>query len=59
MSRPVVVTGVGMVTPVGHDAETTWRALRDGKSGVGGITAFSTEKRRSDIASLVKDYDAQ
>ncbi len=59
MSRAVVVTGVGMVTPLGHDAETTWRALRDGKSGVGFITEFSTEKLRSDIASMVKDYDAQ
>jgi 3-oxoacyl-[acyl-carrier-protein] synthase II len=59
MSRPVVVTGVGMVTPLGHDAETTWRALRDGKSGVGFITEFSTEKLRSDISAMVKDFETQ
>ena len=38
--RRVVVTGVGMVTPLGHDAETTWSALRAGRSGVGFITDF-------------------
>lgn len=57
--RQVVVTGVGMVTPLGHDAESTWSALREGRSGVGFITEFSTEKLRSDIAAMVKDYDAR
>src|SRR5688500_16951814 len=55
--RRVVVTGVGMVTPLGHDAESTWSALLEGRSGVSFITEFSTEKLRSDIAAMVRDYD--
>lgn len=57
MKRRVVITGVGMVTPLGHDAESTWSALREGRSGVGFITEFPTDKLRSDIAAMVKDYD--
>jgi 3-oxoacyl-[acyl-carrier-protein] synthase II len=55
--RRVVVTGVGMVTPLGHDAESTWSALCEGRSGVSFITEFPTEKLRSDIAAMVRDYD--
>ena len=46
-----------MVTPLGHDAETTWSALKSGKSGVSFITDFPTERLRSDIAAAVRDYD--
>lgn len=53
----VVVTGVGMVTPLGHDAETTWSALCAGKSGVGFITDFPIDKLRSDVAAMVRDYE--
>ncbi len=59
MSRGVVVTGVGMVTPLGHDTATSWAALCEGRSGVSFITEFSTEKLRSDIAAMVRGYDAQ
>ncbi len=57
MHPEVVVTGIGMVTSLGHDAETTWRALRNGESGVGRITEFPTDKLRSDVAAMVKDFD--
>lgn len=57
MKRRVVVTGVGMVTPLGHDAESTWAALRAGRSGVGFIEDFPTDKLRSDVAAMVKGYD--
>lgn len=40
----VVVTGVGMLTPVGNDTATTWRALLDGKSGAGPITQFDASQ---------------
>jgi 3-oxoacyl-[acyl-carrier-protein] synthase II len=59
MKRDVVVTGIGMVTPLGHDAETTWSALRAGRSGVSHITEFPTDKLRSDVAASVKDFDAR
>jgi 3-oxoacyl-[acyl-carrier-protein] synthase II len=55
--RRVVVTGLGVVSPLGNDVETTWRALLAGQSGVGFIRDFSTEKLRSDIAASVKDFD--
>ena len=35
MQRRVVVTGMGMVTPVGRDLETTWKSLQEARSGVG------------------------
>lgn len=41
----VVVTGLGLVTPVGNDVESTWRALQDGKSGGGPITHFEADER--------------
>jgi 3-oxoacyl-[acyl-carrier-protein] synthase II len=57
--RRVVVTGLGMVTPLGHDAESTWSALLAGKSGVTKITEFPTDRLRSDVAAMVRDYDAK
>ena len=40
--RRVVVTGLGLVTPLGGDVETTWKNLIAGKSGAGPITRFDT-----------------
>jgi 3-oxoacyl-[acyl-carrier-protein] synthase II len=53
----VAITGIGAVTPLGNDAETTWKNLRAGKSGVSLITEFPTEKLRSDVAAWVRDFD--
>jgi 3-oxoacyl-[acyl-carrier-protein] synthase II len=58
MRRRVVITGVGVVSPVGNDVETFWKSLLAGRSGVDFITEFSTEKLRSDIAASVKGFDA-
>ena len=44
MKRRVVVTGLGLVTPVGLTVESTWAALMAGQSGVGYLTKFDTEK---------------
>ena len=55
--RRVVVTGIGMVTPLGGDAESTWRALLEGKSGVGPITLFDASTFQTKIAAEVKDFD--
>ena len=38
--RRVVITGVGTVNPCGNDAETAWKSMREGRSGVGRITRF-------------------
>ena len=57
MSRRVVVTGVGLVSPVGIGTEETWQALRAGTSGIAPITLFDAEKFASRFAGEVKDFD--
>src|SRR3954449_12851909 len=55
--RRVVVTGVGAVTPLGNDAETTWQALIAGESGAGPITQFDSTDYFVHFACEVKDFD--
>ncbi len=57
MKRRVVVTGVGLVSALGLDAETTWKALCEGKNGVGPITHFDASEFSSRIAAEVKGFD--
>ncbi len=57
--RRVVVTGLGVVSPVGIGTETFWQALLAGKSGVGPITQFDTTDFPVKIAGEVKDFDAE
>src|SRR5215471_13048084 len=56
MKRRVVVTGLGAITPLGNDLETTWQAMLQGLSGVGPITAFPTEDFQPGYAAEVKDF---
>lgn len=53
--RRVVVTGLGLVTPLGGDVETSWKNLIAGKSGAGPITRFDTDGQKCTIACEVKD----
>src|ERR1044072_5951820 len=55
--RRVVVTGLGLVTPLGGDVETTWQNLIAGKSGIGPITRFDTSDQKAKIAGEVKPKD--
>jgi 3-oxoacyl-[acyl-carrier-protein] synthase II len=55
--RRVVVTGLGLVTPLGGDVETTWANLIAGKSGAGPITRFDTTGHKCTIACEVKPKD--
>ena len=57
MQRRVVVTGMGMVTPVGRDLETTWESLREARSGVGPISLFDATTFPTKIAAEVKGFD--
>jgi len=57
MRRRVVVTGIGSVNPLGHDVETVWSALREGKSGVGMTTLFDASRFPTKISAEVKDFD--
>lgn len=54
--RRVVVTGMGMVTPLGRDLETTWHSLCEGESGVGPITLFDARTFQTQIAAEVADF---
>ncbi len=56
--RRVVVTGVGIVSPVGNDVPTFWSSLLSGKSGVSTITDFPTDKLRSDVSASVRGFEA-
>jgi 3-oxoacyl-[acyl-carrier-protein] synthase II len=55
--RRVVVTGLGLVTPLGASVETTWRNLIAGKSGAGAITRFDASDQKCRIACEVKPAD--
>ncbi|MGC3973049.1 MAG: beta-ketoacyl-ACP synthase II [Nitrospira sp.] len=55
--RRVVVTGLGLVTPLGTGVEKTWKALCAGESGVGRITRFDPSGYDAQIAAEVKDFD--
>jgi 3-oxoacyl-[acyl-carrier-protein] synthase II len=55
--RRVVVTGLGLVTPLGGDVETSWKNLIAGKSGAGQITRFDTAGQKCTIACEVKPKD--
>ena len=57
LARRVVVTGLGLITPVGNSVEATWSALMDGRNGVGYIKKFDTEKFSVKIAAEVNDFD--
>jgi len=55
--RRVVVTGLGLVTPLGADVETTWANILAGKSGAGPITKFDASDQKCRIAAEVKPAD--
>lgn len=57
--RRVLVTGVGTVSPVGLDADSSFRALLDGRSGIGPITQFDAAPFASRIAGEVRGFDVE
>lgn len=58
MTRRVVVTGMGAITPVGNSVEQVWQNLKAGKSGIDLITRFDTSDLGTKFAGEVKDFDA-
>ena len=57
MTRRVVITGIGMATPLGIGVDNVWQALLEGKSGAGPITRFDASNFSTRIACEVKDFD--
>lgn len=57
MRRRVVITGIGLVSPVGLDRESSWTALLEGRSGIGPISRFDTEQYACRIAGEVRGFD--
>ena len=58
MTDRVVVTGIGLVTPVGLNSESTWNSLVEGRSGIDYISLFDAEGYESRIAGEVDEFDA-
>ena len=56
--RRVVVTGLGLLTPVGNNVEESWKNIVAGKSGIAAITAFDASQFSTRISGSVKDFDA-
>ena len=57
--RRVVVTGMGAITPLGLDVESTWESILAGKSGVAKIDHFDASDLACRICSRVKDFDVE
>ena len=57
--RRVVVTGLGMLSPVGNTVESTWKALLAGQSGISLIDHFDTSAYATKFAGLVKDFNCE
>ena len=55
--RRVVVTGLGMITPLGGSVAKTWDGIRAGRSGIGPITRFDTTGLETTIGGEVRDFD--
>ncbi len=55
--RRVVITGLGTVNPIGNSAADSWQAAKEGKCGIGPITAFDTTNFKVKLAGEVKDFD--
>ena len=57
MSRRVVITGMGAVTPIGNNVEDFWANIKKGTVGIGPITKFDTSDYKAHLAAEVKDFD--
>ncbi|MBO7117870.1 MAG: beta-ketoacyl-[acyl-carrier-protein] synthase II, partial [Bacteroidales bacterium] len=59
MSKRVVVTGLGAITPVGNDVKTFWQNLLDGVCGIDNITEFPTDELEVKIGGKIRDFNPE
>ncbi|MGB5446772.1 MAG: beta-ketoacyl-ACP synthase II [Psychromonas sp.] len=57
--RRVVITGLGMITPVGNSVEQSWENVKSGQSGISNIEHFDTELFSTKFAGLIKDFNVE
>lgn len=57
--KRVVITGLGVISPIGNDINTFWNNAKNGVCGIGEITAYSTEGMAIKLAAEVKDFNAE
>ena len=57
MNRRIVVTGLGLITPVGNTVADTWDAIKASRSGIGMIDSFDTEAFSVKIGGSIRDFD--
>jgi len=55
--RRVVITGLGLLSPVGNTVDAAWLAIREGKSGIGPVTEFDVSQLNTRIAGEIRDFD--
>lgn len=55
--RRVVITGIGLITPMGKNKDENWDNIKNGRSGIGKITHFDASRHASQIAGEIKNYD--
>lgn len=58
-NRRVVVTGIGAISPVGNDAETGWKNIIEGNSGIGPLTRLNADDFPVKVAAEIKDFDIE
>jgi len=56
-SRRVVITGLGLISPVGNTVDSAWDAICNGRSGIGPITAFDVSELGTRIAGEIRDFE--
>ena len=59
MTNKVVVTGLGLITPLGLDRNTSWKGITTGKSGIDKILSFDTENFQTKIAAEIPDFNSE
>ncbi len=55
--RRIVITGMGLLSPVGNSVGAAWLAIREGKSGIGAVTEFDASQLNTRIAGEIRDFD--